>query len=87
MDLKNVVKKIMESEELKTRLQNLGSFDEVYGFFVANGYDGNKMELKSGLFNGAKRFEPLNDADLLKVSGGVSGRQVLSACAGLMMLM
>ncbi len=87
MELKTVVKKIMESEDLKARLKSLESFGEVYGFFTANGYEGGEQELREELSRGATLHKALTDEELLNVAGGASGRQVLSACAGLMMLM
>ncbi|MBR2579176.1 MAG: hypothetical protein IKE41_03480, partial [Clostridia bacterium] len=87
MEFKNVIKKIMENKELRLKLNNLDNFDEVYGFFVANGYEESKDQLKESLFKTTDKLKSLSDEDLLAVGGGVSGRQVLSACAGLMMLM
>ena len=87
MEFKGVVKKIMGSDELKAKLQNLGSFDEVYEFFVATGYEGGKSELKDKLFKNSAHFGTLTGDDLMHVSGGISGRRAFLACSGLMILM
>lgn len=86
MEFKDVVKKIMDSEELKFKLKNLDSFDDVYDFFLVNGYEGSKNELKEKFFKKSESFRSLTDDDLIDVAGGIDGRQVLAACAGLLML-
>ncbi len=87
MELKSVVKKIMESNKLKEKLKNLESFDEVYEFFVSNGYEGGKSDLQDKLFKDSASVAVLDDSDLMHIAGGNSGRRVFLACSGLMMLM
>ncbi len=60
--------------------------EEIYDFFVENGYEGDKNELKEKLFKSSVPFRALTDDDLADISGGISGRQALSACMGLMIL-
>ncbi|MDO4199552.1 MAG: hypothetical protein Q4D57_02165, partial [Clostridia bacterium] len=43
-------------------------------------------ELKEKLFKSSVPFRALTDDDLADISGGISGRQALSACMGLMIL-
>lgn len=86
MEFKNIVQKIMENENLKSELATLKSFEEVHKFFSDNGYKGSAQELKESLLGKKGSISKIPEEKLENIAGGLSGRQVLATCAGIMML-
>ena len=87
MNFKGIIKSIMDNENLKSKLESLQSFEDVYKFFLDNGYEGTKQELSKNLFGRSETTHTVPEAELDQVVGGANGRQALAACAGLMMML
>ena len=87
MNFKKVVKSIMDDENLKSKLESLQSFEEVYKFFLSNGYKGTKQELRKNLFGKSGTTYEVPEKELDQVAGGASGKKALAACAGIMMML
>lgn len=87
MEFKELVKNIMQSENLKSELVKLKSFEAVYGFFKGKGYEGSEEELREKLFGENSAADRISEEELEQIAGGASGRKAMAACASLMMLM
>lgn len=84
-DLSLMIKKILNDENLKNELESLENKEQIYDFFVRNGYEGDYDEFCAAMKELFDLFE-ISDDDLSSVVGGLGANSSKAAATFLSIL-